>query len=169
MLVQEVVAPGDRGAQRGVTLVGIAAALEQVEPLRDSLEQLLRAEELDACRGELDCEREAVETADQLVHRVRVTDVGTDSLRPLDEQRDSVTLVHRRQVELGLARYPQRLTARRHDPKRRGSSKQPGERPGCIREQLPEVAGDDVRSLLPDPRRDRGGTVAGRAEALADQ
>src|SRR3954471_291882 len=165
MLVQEVVAPGDRGAQCGVALVGVAAALEQVEPLPDSIEQLLWAEELHPRRGQLDCEREAIETADQLVHRVRVTDVRTDSLRPLDEQRDSVTLVHRRQVELGFARYPQRLTARRHDPKRRGTSKQLGERPGCIREQLLEVVEDDVRSLLTDPRRDRGGTVAGRAEA----
>ena len=103
------------------------------------------------------------------MHRVRVTDVGPDSLRPLDEQRDGVTLVHRRQVELGLTRDPQRLTARPHDPKRRGSSKQLGERPGCVGQELLEVVEDDVGSLLTDPRRDRGGTVAGGAEALGDQ
>ena len=68
VLVEQVVAPRDRRAQRRVALVGVAAALEQVEPLRDPLEQLLGAEELDARGGELDREREAVEAADQLVH-----------------------------------------------------------------------------------------------------
>ena len=50
VVVEEVVAPGDRRAQRGVALLGVAAALEQVEPLRDALEQLLGAEELDPRR-----------------------------------------------------------------------------------------------------------------------
>ena len=50
-----------------MTLVCVAAALEQVEPLPDPLEQLLGAEELDPGSGELDREREAVEAADQLV------------------------------------------------------------------------------------------------------
>ena len=104
VVVEQVVAPGDRGAQRGVALVGIAAALEQIEPLPDPLEQLLGAEQLDACRGELDREREPVEAADQLVHRGRVADIGADGPRPLDEQRDGVGLVHRRQVELGTRR-----------------------------------------------------------------
>jgi hypothetical protein len=169
VVVEEVVAPSDRRTQRGVALVGVAAALEQVEPLRDPLEQLLGAKELDACGGQLDREREPIKTADQLVHRVRVTDIGPDSLRPLDEQRDSVTLVHRRQVELGLTRYPQRLTARRHDPKRRGGSKQLGERPGCVGEELLQVVEDDVGSVLADPRRDGGGIVAGGTESLGDQ
>ena len=65
--VEQVVAPGDRGAQRGVALVGVTAALEQVEPLRDPLQQLLGAEELDPRGSELDRKREAVETPDQLV------------------------------------------------------------------------------------------------------
>src|SRR5205085_3690458 len=66
IVVEEVVAPGDRGAKRCVALVGVAAALEQVEPLPDPLEQLLGAEELDPCRGQLDREREPVQAADQL-------------------------------------------------------------------------------------------------------
>ena len=104
VVVEQVVAPGDRRAQRRVALVGVAPALEQVEPLRDPLEQLLGAEELDPCRGELDREREAVEAADQLVHGGRVSDVGADRPRPLEEQRDGVALVHRRQVELRTRR-----------------------------------------------------------------
>ena len=169
VVVEEVVAPGERGAQRGVALVGVAAALEQVEPLPDPLEQLLGAEELDPCRGQLDREREPVQAAHQLAHRVRVTDIGPDGLRALDEQRDGVTLIHRRQVELGLTCYPQRLTARRHDPKRRGRSKQLGERPGRLGQELLQVVEEDVGSLLSDPRRDRGAIVAGRAQAVGDQ
>ena len=61
VLAEKVVAPRDRRAQRGVALVGIATALEEIEPLPDPLEQLLRAEQLDASGGELDREREAVE------------------------------------------------------------------------------------------------------------
>ena len=61
VVVEQVVAPGDRGAQGCVALVGVAAALEQVEPLREVLEKLLGAEELDPRRGELDREREPVQ------------------------------------------------------------------------------------------------------------
>ena len=43
VVVEQVVAPGDRGAQRGMALVGVTAALEQVESLPDPLQQLLRA------------------------------------------------------------------------------------------------------------------------------
>jgi len=103
------------------------------------------------------------------VHRERVSDVGPDSLRPLDEQPDSVTLVHRRQVELGFTCYPQRLAARHQEVKSRSGREQLRNRARCVREQLLEVVEDDVGSLLTDPRRDRGGTVAGGAEALADQ
>ena len=79
VLVEQVVAPGDRGAQRGMALVGIAAALEEVEPLPDPLEQLLGAEQLHPRGGELDREREPVEAADQLVDGGRVADVRRGS------------------------------------------------------------------------------------------
>ena len=52
----------------------------------------------------------------QLAHRRRVADVGPDGLGALDEERDGVGLVHRRQVELALAGDAQRLAARRDDP-----------------------------------------------------
>ena len=51
-----------------MALVGVAGALEQVEALADPLQQLLRAQELDPRRSELDRKREPVETPDQLVH-----------------------------------------------------------------------------------------------------
>jgi len=37
-----------------VALVRVTPTLEQIEPLPDPLEQLLGAEQLDACRGQLD-------------------------------------------------------------------------------------------------------------------
>ena len=53
--VREVVAPFDRRPQRPLARIGIATALQQVEALRDSLEQLLTRET--AVRGgELDRE-----------------------------------------------------------------------------------------------------------------
>ena len=67
VVVEEIVAPGDRRPQCRVALVCIAASLSRVEPLTDPLEELLRAEELDPCGGELDRERKTVETTDQLV------------------------------------------------------------------------------------------------------
>ena len=75
-LAEQVVAPRDRRAQRGVAFVGVATALEKVEPLPDPLEELLRAEQLDPRGGELDRERQTVEAADQLAHGRRVTDVA---------------------------------------------------------------------------------------------
>ena len=167
--VEKVVAPGDRGAQSRVALVCIAASLEQIEPLRDPLEQLLGAEELDTCRGQLDRKREAVEAANQLVHRGRVSGIGADGPRPLDEQRDGIVLAHGRQVELAFTGDPERLAARCHDPKSRHGGEQVGERPGCVGQELLEVVEDDVGSLLTDPRRDRGRIVAGSAQPLGDQ
>ena len=157
VLVEQVVAPRDRGAQRCMALVGVAAALEEVEPLPDPLEQLLGAEQLDPRGGELDRERETVEAADQLVHGRRVTDVGADCLRALEEQRDGVGLDHGRQVELDLAGYPQRLAARRDDPEGGRGREQLGDRPGRIGQQLLEVVENDVRLLVAEPGRDRGG------------
>ena len=169
VLVEKVVAPRDRGAQRGVALVGVPTALEEIEPLRDPLEQLLRAEQLHAGGGELDREREAVETLDQLVDGGRVADVGADRLRALEEQRHGVGLDHRRQVELDLAGNPQRLAARREDPERGRGGEQLGDRPGGVRQQLLEIVEDDVRLLVAEAGCDGTGAVAGRAEVGCDQ
>ena len=152
-----------------MALVGVTAALEQVEPLRDPLEQLLGAEQLEPCGGQLDGEREPIEAADQLVHRGRVADIGPDSLRPFDEQRDGISLVHRRQVELGLAGDAQRLAARHQEAKSRSGREQLRNGARCVREQLLQVVEDDMGSLLTDPRRDRGGACTRGAQALGDQ
>jgi hypothetical protein len=78
-------------------------------------------------------------------------------------------IVHGRQVELGLTGDAKRLAARRHDPKGRGGSKQLGERPGGVGQELLQVVEEDMGSLLADARRDRGGIVGGSAQARGDQ
>ena len=174
VLAEQVVAPRDRGAQRGMALVGVTAALEEVEPLPDPLEQLLRAEQLDPRGGELDREREAVEAADQLVDGGRVTDVGADRLRALEEQRDGVGLDHRRQVELDLAGDPQRLPARRDDPERRArpraARRSAGPRRaaaarGCRGRRAPACRRGGSRSRRPCRRRRRGRRRSGARPA----
>src|SRR6058998_1559695 len=61
VLVQQVVAPLDRRPQRLLAGVGAAAGLQQIEALREPLEQLLGGERADACGGELEREGEVVE------------------------------------------------------------------------------------------------------------
>ena len=67
---EEVVRPLDRRAQGLLARIGVALALEQVETLREPLEQLLRAEERGAGSGELERERELVEAEAELGHRL---------------------------------------------------------------------------------------------------
>ena len=96
---------------------------------RDPLEQLLRSEQLHPGGGELDGEREAVETLDELVDRRGVSDVGANRLRALEEQRHCVGLDHWREIELDLAGDPQGLAARREDPERGCGCEQLGNAP----------------------------------------
>jgi hypothetical protein len=152
-----------------MALVCVAASLQQVESLRDALLQLRGVEELDSRRGELDRERETVQPAGQLVHGRRFGDVDANRLRPLDEQRDGVAFVQGRQVELGFTGYAKRLAARCQDPKGRGGSKQVGNRPRSVGEELLEVVEHDVGLPLTEARCDRGSTLIGGAQLAGDQ
>src|SRR4029079_16690058 len=98
--------------------------------------------------GELDCEGEAIETLDELVDRGGVSDVGANRLRALEEQRHCVSLDHWREIDLDLARAPQRLPTRREDPECGCGCEQLGDRPGGGWQQLLEVVEDHVRLLL---------------------
>jgi hypothetical protein len=60
-LGEQVVAPVDRRAQRLLPRVGVAATPEQVEALREALEDLSRRQRLGARGGELNGERQLVE------------------------------------------------------------------------------------------------------------
>jgi len=94
---EQAVAPVDRRAKRLLSRRQIArAAGEELEALLQPGEQRPRGEELRPGGGELDREREPVETDADLGNRrrVRVRDreVGLHGLPPLDEERDRIVL-----------------------------------------------------------------------------
>ena len=60
---EQVVRPLDRRAQRLLARIGVPAALEQVEPLREPLEELLGREDDRAGSRQLERERQVVEPA----------------------------------------------------------------------------------------------------------
>ena len=90
------------------------------------------------------------------MHGRRVVDVRADALCPLDEERDGVPLVHRREVELPLAGDPHRLAARGDDAQRGSGREQLGEPARRVGQQLLEVVEDEMRLLVAEPGRDRG-------------
>ena len=73
-VVQEVVAPLDRGAQRPVPLgqAGAGLRLQDLEPRAEALEDVARREQLDSRGGELERQREPVQADAQLGDRVGV-------------------------------------------------------------------------------------------------
>jgi hypothetical protein len=60
------VAPGNRRPQRPLARIGVARALEQIEPLRETLQDLGRGEHARPGRGQLDRERQVVQPPAQL-------------------------------------------------------------------------------------------------------
>ncbi len=133
-MVEQVVAPGDRSAQRALPIGAIARpAGEEVEALLQARQHRLRGEELDPRGRELDRERQPVEAIADLRHRRRVLggdgEVGTHGRRALDEETHRVRLgehlerrktrrigkVERRDGELLLSRDAQRRAARCED------------------------------------------------------
>ena len=80
-------APLDRRAQRLLARVGVPSSLEQVEPLRETLEDLRRREDARARGGQLDRERQVVQPPAELGDRL----VRCEP-RALTEQLDRVGL-----------------------------------------------------------------------------
>ena len=106
LLGEQVVAPVDRRPQRLLARVGVAAALEEVEPLREALEDLPRRERLRARGGELDRERQVVEARAELGDLVARLEPGA-----LAEERDGLGRGERRHRVLDLALDAQELAA----------------------------------------------------------
>ncbi len=67
VIVEQVVRPCDRGAERLLAGVRVTTGLEQVEPLTESAEQLLDREEPRSSGSELDCQRQMIQTPAELV------------------------------------------------------------------------------------------------------
>ena len=64
--VEEVVRPGDRGAERHVSLLGITRSREEVESVPEPLEELLGREQLCTGSGELESKGQPVELQAEL-------------------------------------------------------------------------------------------------------
>ncbi len=113
VVVEQVVAPLDRGAQRALALGGVTrAARQQRERRVEALEEPLGSEKLRTRGGELDRERESVEpAADRLDGRVG-RELPPDRTGPLDEERGRIARGERLQPVLPLARHVQRRPAR---------------------------------------------------------
>lgn len=98
VVVQEVVRPGDRRTQRLLAAVGVSATAQQVEALPQALDELPRREHTRSRGGQLDCQRQVVEPAAELL------DIGAGrNARAPAEELDRVRLPERRHGVLDLA------------------------------------------------------------------
>ena len=103
--LEQVVRPGDRRAERGMTRVGVARRGE-VEAGREPLEQRFGGEEPRASRRELEREREPVEPLADPRNDRRRLELLTNRSGAGEEESDRLVEGQRRQVESGLARRP---------------------------------------------------------------
>ena len=113
--VEEVVAPGDRAAQRPLALGQVARGRgQQLQAMLQALQDRVRGEDLDACGRQLDRERQALERGadpgDGGRVLVRDAEVRPDGERPRDEEPDRLVLAERGRVPgPDLRRQPRRL------------------------------------------------------------
>ena len=84
------------GTERQLAGVGVAAAAQQVEALRQPLDELLRAEELRARGRELQRQRKVVEPAAELGQRGRRSETRIERARALGEELLAVDVGERR-------------------------------------------------------------------------
>ncbi len=105
--VEEVVAPLDRRAQRLLAGVCVATALQEIEAVREAIEDLRRRERLRAGSRELDGERQVVEP------RTELSDLlARSELRAHAEELDGLGLGERRHLVLDLTAHAQALATR---------------------------------------------------------
>ena len=109
LVVEQIVAPGDRGAKGQLARVGVSSALEQVQPLGQALKNLRRGEHAGASGSQFQRKRQVVESTAELGDRlVRLEP------RALAEKLDRLRLREGRDRILDLAVDPQQLPARDH-------------------------------------------------------
>src|SRR5919197_4010304 len=104
---KKVVRPLDRCPQGLLARLGVAAALEQIEALREPLEDLGGREDPRPGGGELDGQRKVVEPPAKLLDRLVELEPGA-----LAEQVDGFAIRQRRHLVLDLAPDTQELAAR---------------------------------------------------------
>src|SRR5262249_15347674 len=104
---QKVVRPLDRRAQRPMARCRVASSAQQVEPLRQTLENLSRRERDGPSRGQLDRQGKAVEPPAELGDRL-----VRNEARPLTEEIGRLALAERIHRIRDLAADLQELAAR---------------------------------------------------------
>ncbi len=151
---EEVVRPFDRRPQRLLAGISVSIALEQVEALREPLEQLLAREDRGARGGELDRERKLVEAGAELVDCRGGGEGGLDGAGASAEERPPVLFCERRHRPGLLAADPQPLAAR-HEQGRPVGGAQCCDRCGGLRQQVLEVVEHEQQALARQVRAER--------------
>ena len=118
-LVQQLVAPLDRRAQRLLARVDTAAGLEQIQPLREPLDELRGREDSDPRRRQLERERDAIEPAADVDDGRCGVSIQAKRLIPraraIDEEPDRFDPSKRAEIYLGV-KVRQRQRYRRSTP-----------------------------------------------------
>ena len=147
---EQLVAPVDRRPQRALPLGQVPGTTGQErQALREALEDLVGRERLDARGGELERERQVVETAADLRDRLVALEVGLDRLRARQEEADTLVGRERRHLVHLLRVHAQRLPARHEQIEVRTRGEQPGNVSRSV-DDLLEVVEDDQQRLAGD-------------------
>ena len=189
-LVEHVVAPGDRAAQRLLPFGKVAgAAGEQSKAVLEPAQHRFGREDPDARRRQLDGQRQPIEAHADLGHRRRVVvrdvEIGLHGARSLDEERDCLELrelrewrqvggigeAERRNRILLLAGDVEDAAAAGQDGEVRAGSKEGVDRRRRVGHLL-EVVEDEQHAPLADvvdqPIDRAAPATLGKAERLAD-
>ena len=107
---EELIAPLDGGPQRPLARVGVAATPQQIEPLRESFQDLARAEHARSRRGQLDGQGQIVQAGAELCDLLARLQTGAGT-----EELDRLGAGQRRHRVVDLAADPQQLPARHQE------------------------------------------------------
>ncbi len=168
--VEQLVRPLDRRAERPLARIGIPAALQEVEALREPLEDLRGRERSRTGRGELDRERHVVECPAERADRI----VGPLEAGAREEQRDGIGLGERLNFVLDLSPNAEALSARREDGEVRTRFDQVGQRRRRL-DHLLQVVEDEEHLAFADVigdavlRADRLADLVGDEHRIADR
>ena len=164
VLVEQVVAPLDRGSERSLALVRVPRpAREERQRRLEAVQEPLRPEELRARGRQLEREGQAVEApADRLDGGIR-PELGPDRSRALHEQDRGVARRQRLQPVLPLAVDVQRRPARHEHAEAARGREHVGDRRSRIEEVLEGVEHEQELAFAQE-----AGQVVGGADGLCD-
>jgi len=93
---EELVAPGDRRAQRLLAGVRVPSSLEQVQPTAQPAKELIRREEWRPSRRQLEREGQLVQAVAKVDDGRRALELHAESCASLEEELNGVVLFERR-------------------------------------------------------------------------